>query len=60
LKVLPGAGHACQIEQPWFFDRFMIEFLTEHGLFAAAPSPAKAVVRCEQSSSMMMARIKGV
>jgi len=35
LKVLPGAGHACQIEQPWLFDRFMIEFLTTHGLFPA-------------------------
>ena len=37
LKVLPGAGHACQIEQPWLFDRFMIEFLARHGLF---PGPA--------------------
>ena len=36
LKILPGAGHACQIEQPWLFDRFMIEFLTRHGLFPAA------------------------
>jgi pimeloyl-ACP methyl ester carboxylesterase len=36
LRVLPGAGHACQIEQPWLFDRFMIEFLTRHGLFPAA------------------------
>ena len=33
LKVLPGAGHACQIEQPWLFDRFMVEFLARHGLF---------------------------
>jgi pimeloyl-ACP methyl ester carboxylesterase len=33
LKVLPGAGHACQIEQPWLFDRFVIEFLAKHGLF---------------------------
>ncbi len=33
LKTLPGAGHACQIEQPWLFNRFMIEFLTKHGLF---------------------------
>jgi pimeloyl-ACP methyl ester carboxylesterase len=33
LKVLPGAGHACQIEQPWLFDRLMIEFLAKHGLF---------------------------
>jgi pimeloyl-ACP methyl ester carboxylesterase len=33
LKVLPGAGHACQIEQPWLFDRLMIDFLRRHGLF---------------------------
>ena len=33
MKVLYGAGHACQIEQPWDFDRYMIEFLKEHGLF---------------------------
>ena len=33
LKVLPGAGHACQMEQPWLFDRFIIDFLTRHGLF---------------------------
>jgi pimeloyl-ACP methyl ester carboxylesterase len=34
LKVLPGAGHACYMEQPWLFDRFMIEYLKKHGLFA--------------------------
>jgi len=34
LKILPGAGHACYIEQPWLFDRFMIEFLKKNGLFA--------------------------
>jgi len=33
LKVLPGAGHACQIEQPWLFNRHMIEFLRKHALF---------------------------
>ena len=33
MKILHGAGHACQIEQPWLFDRFMIEFLKEHSLF---------------------------
>lgn len=39
LKVLPGAGHACQLEQPWLFDRLMIEFLTRHGLFpGSAPA----------------------
>jgi pimeloyl-ACP methyl ester carboxylesterase len=32
FKILPGAGHACQIEQPWLFDRFMLEFLKCHGL----------------------------
>jgi pimeloyl-ACP methyl ester carboxylesterase len=33
MQVLPGAGHACQIEQPWLFNRLMIEFLTRRGLF---------------------------
>jgi pimeloyl-ACP methyl ester carboxylesterase len=33
MKILYGAGHACQIEQPWLFDRFMIEFLAKHDLF---------------------------
>ena len=33
LSILPGAGHACQLEQPWLFDRFMREFLERHGLF---------------------------
>jgi pimeloyl-ACP methyl ester carboxylesterase len=42
LKVLPGAGHACQMEQPWLYDRLMIEFLTKHGLF---PSNSKAAAQ---------------
>jgi pimeloyl-ACP methyl ester carboxylesterase len=33
LKTIYGAGHACQIEQPALFNRYMIEFLTAHGLF---------------------------
>ena len=33
MKILPGAGHACQIEQPWLFNRLMIDFLAKHGLF---------------------------
>ena len=33
MRVLYGAGHACHIEQPWLFDRFMIQFLDQHGLF---------------------------
>ncbi len=32
LRVLPGAGHACQLEQPWLFDSLMLAFLREHGL----------------------------
>jgi pimeloyl-ACP methyl ester carboxylesterase len=44
LKVLPGAGHACQIEQPWLFDRFMLEFLDRHGLFSGKPRPRVARV----------------
>ena len=28
-----GAGHACYMEQPWLFDRFMIEFLKKNRLF---------------------------
>jgi pimeloyl-ACP methyl ester carboxylesterase len=40
MKVLPGAGHACQIEQPWLFNRLMIEFLTKHGLFPGGQAGA--------------------
>jgi len=32
LRIIPGAGHACQLEQPWLFDRLMLEFLGDHGL----------------------------
>lgn len=42
LKTLPGAGHACQLEQPWLFDRFMIEFLDRHGLFPGGHLPGRA------------------
>jgi pimeloyl-ACP methyl ester carboxylesterase len=43
MRVLAGAGHACQLEQPWLFDRFMLEFLRKHGLFPdkARPSSPK-------------------
>ncbi len=36
LQVLPGAGHACQMEQPWLFDRLMLAFLERHGLHPGA------------------------
>jgi pimeloyl-ACP methyl ester carboxylesterase len=37
MKILYGAGHACQIEQPWLFDRYLIEFLKQHRLFPKQP-----------------------
>jgi len=33
MQILHGTGHACQIEQPWLFDRYMIDFLKSHNLF---------------------------
>ena len=44
LRVLPGAGHACQIEQPWLFNRFMLEFLTKHALMPKGPKPQLALL----------------
>jgi len=35
LRTLHGTGHACQLEQPWLFDKWMIEFLQKHSLFPA-------------------------
>ena len=31
-SVIPGAGHACYIEQPGLFDRIVLEFLERHEL----------------------------
>ena len=39
MRVLGGAGHACQIEQPGLFNRWMLEFLGKHGLMPASPKP---------------------
>ena len=33
MKVAPGAGHACHLEQPWVFDSFVIDFLKRKNLF---------------------------
>lgn len=35
MKILHGAGHACQIEQPWLFNSLMVDFLKKHGLMPA-------------------------
>lgn len=32
LEVIPGAGHACHLEQPWVFDRLLLDFLWRHDL----------------------------
>ena len=37
MKILYGAGHACQIEQPALFNRYMIDFLAAHRLFPPHP-----------------------
>lgn len=33
LVTIYGAGHACNMEKPWEFDRHVIQFLQKHGLF---------------------------
>jgi pimeloyl-ACP methyl ester carboxylesterase len=37
-KVLPGTGHACNIEDPAAFDGFIIDFLRANGLMPSSPS----------------------
>ncbi len=37
-RVLPGTGHACNIEDPATFDRFVIEFLRANRLMPPGPS----------------------
>ena len=37
MQILYGAGHACQIEQPALFNRYMIDFLIAHRLFPSHP-----------------------
>lgn len=32
VRILPGAGHACQLEQPELFDRFLVDSLRHHAL----------------------------
>jgi len=32
--TIEGAGHACNMEQPWVFDRAMLDFLAARGLIA--------------------------
>jgi 3-oxoadipate enol-lactonase len=39
LVTLEGAGHACNMEQPWEWDRHAIRFLGQHGLLDPELSP---------------------
>lgn len=32
LAIIPGAGHACQVERPWEFDAVVLDFLEREGL----------------------------
>jgi pimeloyl-ACP methyl ester carboxylesterase len=36
LGILPGAGHASHLEQPWLFDELVLRFLTSRGLVKPA------------------------
>jgi pimeloyl-ACP methyl ester carboxylesterase len=46
IGILPGAGHACQLEQPWLFDRLLLEFLDRHDL-----GPVEVARRREAAAS---------
>jgi pimeloyl-ACP methyl ester carboxylesterase len=41
LITLVGAGHACQLEQPWEFDRHLLEFLDRRVGLPSIARPAK-------------------
>jgi 3-oxoadipate enol-lactonase len=34
LQTIAGAGHACNLEQPWAWDALALEFLRRHGILA--------------------------
>jgi pimeloyl-ACP methyl ester carboxylesterase len=36
LVTIEGAGHCCQLEQPWEWDRFALEFLRRAGVLEAS------------------------
>jgi pimeloyl-ACP methyl ester carboxylesterase len=40
LVTLDGAGHACNLEQPWAWDAHAVRFLREHGLIAVSREPS--------------------
>jgi pimeloyl-ACP methyl ester carboxylesterase len=42
LLTIQGAGHACNMEQPWLWDRHVLEFLARRGLVTLELSGAAA------------------
>ena len=40
LVTIDGAGHACNMEQPWLWDRHALEFLRRHGVLEAEAAEA--------------------
>jgi pimeloyl-ACP methyl ester carboxylesterase len=45
LVTIEGAGHACNMEQPWLWDRHALEFLGRLGLVDLEPTAAGSVRR---------------
>ncbi|MBI2910809.1 MAG: alpha/beta hydrolase [Chloroflexi bacterium] len=39
LITIQGAGHACNMEQPWLWDAHALRFLKKHGLFEGHSLP---------------------
>jgi pimeloyl-ACP methyl ester carboxylesterase len=42
LVTIEGAGHACNIEQPWAFDAALLGFLDKHGFARRSDTIASA------------------
>jgi pimeloyl-ACP methyl ester carboxylesterase len=43
--TIEGAGHSCNMEQPWEWDRHFLDFLSRKGLFDPTSHQASAVSR---------------
>ena len=41
IVTIEGAGHTCALEQPWYFDKAMTDFLHRRALFPPAGSTAQ-------------------
>ncbi len=42
LVTMEGAGHSCNMERPWEWDRYFLAFVAKHGLVEAQPQAAAA------------------